>query len=168
VSLRRGAVVLALSMFFPTVAAAQAAAQASVPRPRAEGRIDYLGRNPDAVHAGFGLNVPLATYVRIGIVAAGGPSWDDGRSGSSARADVIARFAFDPFRERRWGVSAGGGLSVRYDELSPSENRWRALIAVVLDLEGAVIGSVTPAVQLGLGGGTRVGFILRAADRFRR
>lgn len=165
---RRGAVVLALTIFCPTTAEAQASAQASAPRPRAEARVDYIGRNPDAVHAGFGLNVPLGTYVRIGIVGAGGPSWDDGRSGSSARADVIARFSFDPFRERRWGLSAGGGLSVRYDELSPSESRWRALIAVVLDLEGAVIGSVTPAVQLGLGGGTRVGLILRAADRFRR
>jgi hypothetical protein len=121
------------------------------------------------VHAGLGLNVPFGTYVRLELVVGGGASWDAEQSGASARGDVIARFSFDPFRERGWGLSAGGGLSVRYDALRAADrDRLRALIAIVVDLEGPLVGSLTPAFQVGLGGGVRVGAILRGADRFRR
>jgi hypothetical protein len=137
-------------------------------RPRAEARVDYLGPNPNALHAGIGLNLQLGTYVRLELVGAGGAGWEHGESGTSARGDVLARFTFDPFRERRWGLSAGGGLSVRYDNRAGSDDDWRALIAIVLDLEGPRTGPIAPAIQLGLGGGARVGAILRGADRFRR
>lgn len=161
-------IILAVTAFTAAAIPADAQQGVSPARVRPEVRVDYLGRNPDAVHAGVGLNIPIGAYVRVGFVGGGGPSWDDGRSGSSARADLITRFSFDPFRERRWGLSAGGGISVRYDKLSPSDDRWRALIAVVLDLEGPLRGPVTPVLQVGLGGGTRVGLVLRWGDRFRR
>ncbi len=104
--------------------------------------------------------------LRVGVIGAGGTSWRDGQSAAaSARADVIGRFALDPFRERRWGLSAGGGLSVRYDQASVDRRqRWRALVAIVLDLEGPRAGSIAPALQLGLGGGLRGGVILRGAQ----
>jgi hypothetical protein len=162
------AVLVAVTALTAAAIPADAQRGTSPTRPRPEVRVDYLGRNPDAVHAGVGLNVPVGTYVRVELVGAGGPSWDDGLSAAGARADVITRFSFDPFRERRWGLSVGGGISVRYEELSPSDDRWRALIAIVLDLEGPIKGAVTPAVQVGLGGGARVGLVLRWADRFRR
>jgi hypothetical protein len=161
-------VVLAVTALIAAAIPANAQRGTSPARPLPEVRVDYLGRNPDALHIGAGLNVPIGTYVRVELVGAGGPSWNEGRSEPSARADVITRFAFDPFRERDWGVSAGGGISVRYDELSPSDDRWRTLIAIVLDLEGPVRRTVTPALQLGLGGGARVGLVLRWGDRFRR
>jgi hypothetical protein len=140
-----------------------------LPRPhaRAEVRVDYLGPNPDAVHAGVGLNVPAGTYLRVSLVGAGGASWQEGRTGGSARAEVVGRFTFDPFRERRWGLSAGGGLSLRYDE-SRSTRRWRPLLALVMDFEGPRKGSIVPALQVGLGGGARVGLIIRGADSNRR
>ena len=165
---RSRAIVLAVTALTAAAIPAEAQRGTSRPRPHPEVRVDYLVWNPDALHAGVGLNVPVGTYVRVELVGAGGPSWDDGRSAASARADVITRFSFDPFRERRWGMSAGGGISLRYDELSASDDRWRALIAIVLDLEGPIKGAVTPAVQVGLGGGARVGLALRWADRFRR
>jgi hypothetical protein len=65
-------------------------------------------------------------------------------------------------------LSAGGGLSVRYDQLASERGRWRPLLALVVDLEGPRIGSVAPAIQLGLGGGARLGVILRGADPQRR
>jgi hypothetical protein len=34
---------------------------------------------------------------------------------------------------------------------------------VVIDVEGRVHGPVTPALQLGLGGGTRIGVVLRTS-----
>ena len=114
------------------------------------------------------MNVPVGTYLRVELVGAGGASWEDGRAGASARADVIGRFSFDPFRERRWGLSAGGGVSARYDERADNRSRWRALIAVVVDLEGPIVGGTAPAFQLGLGGGMRAGLILRGADPRRR
>jgi hypothetical protein len=137
------------------------------PRPQAEARVDYIGPNPAVVHAGVGVNVPAGTYLRVSLVGAGGASWDEGRTAGSARADVIGRFLFDPFRERRWGLSAGGGLSVRYDQ-GMGARRWRPLLALVVDLEMPRIGSVAPALQVGLGGGARVGLIIRGADPNRR
>lgn len=162
-------VVVAFTTLTAVPSVAEAQRDVARPRPRAEARIDYLAPNPQSLQAGLGLNVPLGTYLRLAVVGAGGASWESGRSGAGARGDVIARFSFDPFRERRWGLSAGGGLSVRYDEpLAASGDRWRALIAAVIDLEGPLMGAVTPALQVGLGGGARVGVVLRAADRFRR
>lgn len=117
----------------------------------------------------MGVNVPVGTYLRVELVGAGGASWEDGRAGASARADVIGRFSFDPFRERRWGLSAGGGLSARYDQrVAEEQHRWRAFVAVVLDLEGPLIAGAAPALQVGLGGGVRIGLILRGADPRRR
>jgi hypothetical protein len=150
-------------------AAAPARAQAVAgPRPDPEARIDYLGPDPNTVHIGLGMNVPVGSYLRVGAIAAGGASRRAGRSGASARADLIARFTFDPFRERRWGVSAGGGLSVRYDRIASERGRWRPLLALVVDLEGPRNGSVAPALQIGLGGGGRVGVIVRRARADRR
>jgi hypothetical protein len=137
-------------------------------RASAEARVDYLGPNPNTLHAGAGLNVPVGTYLRVGVIAAGGTSWDDARSGTSLRFDVIGRFTFDPFRERRWGLSAGGGLSVRYDHAVRGSRQWRPLLALVVDVEGRRLGSIAPALQLGLGGGARVGAIIRGADPNRR
>jgi hypothetical protein len=143
------------------------AQQAARPRPRVEARVDYLGPNPDVVHAGVAVNVPIGTYLRVSVVGAGGASWGEERRRGSMRADVLGRFLFDPFRERRWGLSAGGGLSVRYDQGNAGD-RWRPLLALVLDLEGPRRGAIAPALQVGLGGGARVGFIIRGADPNRR
>jgi hypothetical protein len=170
------AALMAASIVAPTVLAAlapaaTASAQGGPTRlaPRPEARVDYLGTRPHALHAGLGVNVPAGTYVRVAFVGAGGASWRDGRRAGSARADVIARFAFDPFRERRWGLSAGGGVSVRYDgDAFDGRRRWRTLIALLLDLEGPRAGGVAPAFALGLGGGPRVGVILRSAGAGRR
>lgn len=161
-----------LSVVLAALGAASAArAQGEPRRPpaRPEARLDYLGGNPHAVHAAAGLNVAVGTYLRVGLVGGGGLSWHDGDSYGSARADVVGRFALDPFRERRWGLSAGGGVSARYDyDPSRLRRRWRAFVAVVVDLEGPRSGPFAPAAQLGLGGGARVGLVLRRADVFRR
>jgi hypothetical protein len=82
----------------------------------------------------------------------------------SARIDGLVRFVPDPLREFRWAPYAAGGLGALYDEAT----RWRAVIVGVLGIEGPAFGAVTPAVEVGFGGGARVGFVLRRAMSGRR
>ena len=128
-----------------------------------EARVDFLAGAVSAVHAGVGVNIPAGYYARVGLVGAAGARLS-GDAGASARVDAIARFLFDPFFEKRWGLSAGGGVSVRYDEGAG----WRPFLAVVVDLEPPGRGAVIPSLQVGLGGGVRVGVALRKRDGRRR
>jgi hypothetical protein len=164
---RRRAVHAVCAAAFALGALSRATSAQALPRarPRGEVRADYIGPRPHTVQLGAGVNLPVGPYLRVGVIGAGGVGWRDGQSGASGRADVIGRFALDPFREHRWGLSAGGGLSVRYDAAeADSRHRWRALVAVVVDLEGPRAGPIAPAVQLGLGGGLRAGIVLRGAQ----
>lgn len=123
-----------------------------------------LGRRP-AVQVGAGVQLPIGYYVRVGLVGAVGARLDDaadrgGGSRADARLDLLARFLLDPFRQSRYGLSVGGGMSVRAE---PGD-RARPLLLVALEVEGPRRTSgVVPAVQVGLGGGVRVGFLLRRA-----
>jgi len=98
----------------------------------------------------------------LGIDAAGGATWRDETTRASGRVDVVGRFLLDPFRETPVGLSFGGGVSVPYVDGDP---RVRPYLTVVIDVEGRIRGPVTPALQVGFGGGTRVGIVLRASRR---
>ncbi|HEY7878050.1 MAG TPA: hypothetical protein VIC55_07485 [Gemmatimonadaceae bacterium] len=98
------------------------------------------------------------------VDAAGGAARDGGITTGSGRADAIVRFLLDPFGESRWGLSTGGGVSVRYDP----RRGWREYLVVVADLEGPASKAMVPAVQVGLGGGVRVGLVLRRGVKGRR
>ena len=70
----------------------------------------------------------------------------------------------NPFAEATWGLSIGGGMSATFgDRLQP-----RQYLVVVTDLEMPRVGSVVPALQVGLGGGVRVGLVARVAQSGRR
>jgi hypothetical protein len=98
--------------------------------------------------------------VRSGLDLAAGATAD----GASGRVDLFARFHFDPFRERKWGPYGGGGISARFDE----GRKWRPYLLAFVGLDGPASGGVAPAVELGLGGGARIGVILRRAAPNRR
>lgn len=154
----------AVALILALVIGAPAAAQERV-RAYPEVRIDALSGSPEAFHAGAGVQVPAGNYVRLGVIAAGGAARSrDDRTLASARGDLMMRFLLDPFREMRFGLSAGAGVSVRYDD----REGWRPFLALVLDLEGPGGRGFTPAAQLGLGGGVRVGLALRASPRVHR
>lgn len=164
---RRGTRRLLATLLVPLVllgaGAASVGAQALTAHPQPEARVDLIAGAVTAVHAGVGVNIPAGYYARVGIVGAAGARLS-GDAGASARVDAIARFLFDPFFEKRWGLSAGGGVSVRYDEGAG----WRPFLALVVDLEPPTRGPVIPAVQVGVGGGVRVGVALRKRDGRRR
>jgi hypothetical protein len=113
----------------------------------------------DAAQLGVGLNVGTDAYTRVGIIAATGVATDGHATQSATRVDLVARFLLDPFRQSPWGISAGGGVSAA----NTQNGRWRPYLVGVLDFEGAKHGPIAPAVQLGLGGGVRLGVVLRSA-----
>jgi hypothetical protein len=147
--------------FRALVAAVTAVAHAGAqeaPRFQPEARVDGFTAEPWAMHASVGATAPLGTYVRFGVVGGIG----SGAGGVSGRADLIARFTLDPFRERRWAPYAVGGVSSRFGEGS------RNALVLLAGLEGPARRGVAPALELGFGGGFRAGLILRRAFPRRR
>jgi hypothetical protein len=126
---------------------------------QSELRVDLLGPRPHSIEPGIGAIAPLGTYLRVGTTVAYALPIETGVPRDRWRVDVIARGTLDPFRQQRWGLSIGGGLSYR---------RSRTHLAVVLDLEGPEIARLLPALQVGMSGGLRVGLGLRRARRSRR
>jgi hypothetical protein len=173
----QAAIVLALGAGFAAACPRGAAAQeeGGGRRLQPEARLDVIAARRTAVYGGAGLSLPLGNYLRLGAVAAGGLV-DRGGSGSiegtregtrtraSARADVLVRFLFDPFFQSRWAPYGGGGLTARYDEGGPA----RGYLLAVLGVEGPPVRGLFPALELGIGGGTRVGVAFRRAFTDRR
>jgi len=139
---------------------AEAQAQSLVPPVYPEFRVDAIVGRETAAQAGVGVVIPAGIYVRLGVDAAGGATFAGGASRASGRVDAIGRFLLDPFRETAVAVSFGGGLSVPYVD---GQTHLRPYLTAVIDVEGRMRGSVTPALQLGLGGGARIGLVLRAS-----
>jgi hypothetical protein len=131
-----------------------------------EGRLDVLAARTTGFEAGIGLSVPAGLYMRPGVVAAIGSS----RNGLEGRTDLVARFSLDPFRQSRWAPYAGGGISGRYRE--DDDGGSHAYLLIYLGVEGPLpIGELTgwvPAFELGLGGGARIGVVLRRGIHGRR
>ncbi|HEX6574623.1 MAG TPA: hypothetical protein VF042_06590, partial [Gemmatimonadaceae bacterium] len=125
-----------------------------------EFRIDGIAANPAAVHAGAGLTIPMGNYVRSGFDAGIGQS----RHGISGRLDFVNRFHLDPFRQHEWALYAGGGLTARFDD--NRSNRYYLL--VFLGMDSPAKRGIATSVEAGLGGGARLGVILRKARAERR
>lgn len=155
-----------LSLLVGAVVAAEAGAQRAslVPPPYAEYRADVIAGRGTAAQVGGGVTVPMGLYVRLGLIGAVGATRHDGATRASGRSDAIARFVLDPFHELPVALSLGGGVSVPYE----ANRRIRPYLTAVVDLEGRRRGGVTPALQVGLGGGTRVGIALRRSPPQRR
>jgi hypothetical protein len=153
---------LGLAATLPIIAGAQLPQQ----KFQSEIRLDAIFARSGGVEAAYGFTVPVGIYVRSGLVAGIGA----GRHGAEGRSDLVSRFSFDPFRQSRWAPYAGAGLSGRYR--SALDGGSRAYILIFLGLEGPLPfgerAGWVPAVEVGLGGGARVGFVLRRGVNARR
>lgn len=138
------------------VAAAPAGAQYRAAR-RQELRVDAFASRDPAAQLGIGIVHPTSTYMRVALIAAGGVASHNGTTGGSARGEVVMRFVLDPYAESRWGFYGIGGLALRYDAFE----RWRPDAVIGFGVEGPFRTPVAPAFELSLGGGVRVGFVLR-------
>ncbi len=133
---------------------------------QSEIRADAIVSRWTAVQGGVGISFPAGLYVRPGaVIAAGG-----GGKGFDSRLDVFARFNLDPFRENRWGLFGGGGISGRYAGRDRPSSHAYLLVFAGLEgpLRGASLAGWAPAFEIGLGGGARIGFALRQGIRGRR
>jgi hypothetical protein len=127
-------------------------------------RADVLFGHRSAMQLGGGVQIPLGYYVRLGLDGAVGMrlSGDDFPVSSrlDGRLDVLTRFLLDPFRQSRYGLSVGGGIGLRAE---PGDHV-RPVLLAALDVEGQRWSNGwVPALQVGLGGGARVGIVLRKA-----
>ena len=133
---------------------------------QSELRIDGLFARSSAVEAAYGVSVPAGIYVRNGLVGGLGA----GRHGLEGRTDFVTRFSSDPFRQSRWAPYGGAGLSGRYRPTADGGSR--AYLLIFLGIEGPLpagrASGWVPALEVGLGGGARVGFILRRGIAGRR
>ncbi|MEO8194186.1 MAG: hypothetical protein ABI681_10055 [Gemmatimonadales bacterium] len=147
-----------LLLAIPSAAYAQSP-RAQPQRVTPEARIDAILALPEALHAGLGIMFNTGTYLRSGVVAGVGAS----RDGLSGRIDGVARFHLDPFREHRWAPYGGGGLTIRFDE----DRRRRPYLLLLAGIDGPVKGGLTTSFEAALGGGGRIGVIIRrgAAER---
>jgi hypothetical protein len=146
--------------------AAPVLAQMPTQSVQSEVRLDGIFARSGGVEAGYGVSIPAGIYVRTGLVGGVGA----GRNGVESRADFISRFSLDPFRQSRWAPYAGAGVSGRF---RPSaDGGAKAFLLVFLGLEGPLpLGHPSgwaPALEIGLGGGARVGLILRRGIAGRR
>ncbi len=148
--------------------ATRVGAQLPAPSMHPEARFDVIAGHQPAVQAGIGLQVPMGYYVRVGLDGAAGVatySLPSSVSRADARVDLLVRFLLDPFRQSAYGLSVGGGLSARAE---PGDHvRPRLLVAADLEGRRSAHGLV-PALQVGLGGGVRVGVVLRRGGRLAR
>jgi hypothetical protein len=153
---------LALVILRPLRACAQIPTQSV----QSEVRVDGFFARSGGVEAGYGISIPAGIYLRTGLVGGVGA----GPHGVESRADFISRFSLDPFRQSSWAPYAGAGLSARFR--ASADGGAKAFLLVFLGLEGplpyAKLSGWVPAVELGLGGGARVGVILRRGIAGRR
>jgi hypothetical protein len=139
---------VALALLVAAAVAPEAAAQQLQP----EVRFEVAGPEPYLGAPGAALHLPMGRYVRVGV---------GGTFGAVNRADLLARFSFDPYRQTRWALSLGGGLSHDFE-------RRRASLALHADLEGPRLRGTTPFVSAGLSGGARFAVGVRRAFPNRR
>ena len=157
VAIRRLLVASLLATAVPWESArAQTTSTASVPELRAD---VIAASHTTLAQLGAALNVGSAGYGRVALVAAGGTATRDGQTRASARIDAAIRFHLDPYRLARFGAYAQGGLSGLYNTF----DGWRALVSTTIGMELPARGHTTWALEVGLGGGVRVGAAIRLA-----
>lgn len=120
--------------------------------------------------AGAGLSIRAGWYVRAAFAVLGGAVRDDSLTRGVARAEAAIRFHLDPFFEAPGcgrgesgracrGIYGGVGLSQRFVEDAADD----PALLLLFGIEGRRTRSGVWALELGVGGGVRVGATWRQA-----
>ncbi len=117
-------------------------------------RLDVLGGKPTALQAGAGIAFPFSNYFSIGGTVGAGIS----STGFSGRVDGYGQFSLDPYHQYQWEPYVGGGVTVRGDGGGPGT---RTYLLGFIGANGPSTGAIAPGVELGFGGGVRLGVTMR-------
>ncbi len=142
-------------MLVPGVLLAQQRVSAT---PQLEARFDGIVSPGGGALAGVGLNVRAGWYARVGLAASVGAMRASGAWQATQRLDATARFLFDPFAEGRRAFYAGAGLGVQRS----ASGEVRGLLLGIIGVEGPPRGRMLPSLEATIGGGARVGVVLRS------
>ena len=126
--------------------------------PQLEARFDGSFSPMGGALAGVGINVRAGWYTRLGLAASAGAVRVSGTLRATQRLDGTARFLFDPFAEGRRAFYAGAGLGVQRS----ASGEVRGLLLGIVGVEGPAQGRILPSLEVSLGGGARVGVVLRS------
>ncbi len=113
--------------------------------------------------ASVGLEGDAGLYARLGLAAGVGVSAGGGGR-TVGEVAATGRFLLDPLRQSSRGVYATGGLALRLQHAA----RPRTFVLAGLGVEGRPLGRFMPAIEAGIGGGTRVSVVLRPLRSGRR
>lgn len=117
-------------------------------------RLDAIVGDPSALQAGVGLIVAATKEFGVGAAVGAGIS----SSGFSGRGDLFGRFSLDPYHGKRWEPYVGGGVTERLDTGGVGD---RTYLLGFIGANGPRTGRIAPGVELGFGGGFRVGVTLQ-------
>jgi hypothetical protein len=117
-------------------------------------RLDVLGGDPTALQAGAGIGIPFSNYFSVGGTVGAGIS----STGFSGRLDGFGTFQLDPYNQSEWHPYVGGGVTLRGDGGGPGT---RTYLLAFIGANGPSTGSIAPGVELGFGGGVRLGVTMR-------
>ena len=146
--------ILSASAVAPTITSAQTQQVAVAVTYVPSLRLDVLGGKPTALQAGAGIAFPFSNYFSIGGTLGAGVS----STGFSGRVDGYGQFSLDPYHQSEWEPYVGGGVTVRGDGGGPGT---RTYLLAFIGANGPSTGSIAPGVELGLGGGVRLGVTMR-------
>jgi hypothetical protein len=152
-----------------TALAAQGSAGNDDPRavaalPQWESRLEAVAADVPSAVAGLGINVRAGWYVRAGaLLAAGVAVPDNGAQRGLMRLDATVRFHLDPFAERRRGLYAGAGITAAHHGAGAGAQPPQLMF--LAGIEGQIQRGRVWALELGLGGGVRLGLARRSARK---
>lgn len=106
-------------------------------------------------HLGIGGTRLVSRNLELQVVIGGGVSVRDGaeENALSGRGDLLARFAPLPADRQRWSAYVAGGVSTMVER----GTRGRAVLALLVGVEGGRAGARRGFFEVGLGGGLRAG-----------
>ncbi len=155
-AIRRGLLAAAATLLLAASAGAQTQQVAVSYIPTV--RLDLLGGKPTALQVGAGIAFPFSNYFSVGGNVGGGVS----SSGFSGRVDGFGQFSLDPYHQYEWEPYVGGGVTVRNDA---GGYNTRTYLLAFIGANGPSTGTIAPGVELGIGGGVRLGITLRWAPK---
>ncbi len=121
-----------------------------------EVRVDGIAAtHVTTVRLGVGGTRVLSRNLEVQLVIGGGTAFREGtdQNAAAGRADLLARFAPLPADRQRWSAYVAGGLSALVERGTSG----RAVLALLVGMEGGRARETRSFVELGVGGGLRVG-----------